>query len=503
MKKGRLFVVIVAAIVVLAATVLITGYLYSEKYTFANVVFNNADGTVTTERILKGSDVSFPESAEFDGYTFLGWVDESEEIHYGTGMTVWKDQSFTTLYTVALGTEEHNAFIFPDEDGLFFVNVPFTKAEAAKMICSLLSAPVEVTGNFIDVDKKADYAQAASALYTLEIIDDNRLHPEEYVTRGELISMLAAFYPQTDEKYDFKDVRDGDYGYQAYCTAASLGWIASGKDVELDPDDDATKLDAAIIINNLLGRHLSSKVNLKLYDGIITDLSYDEDGFADAIEACIGHTYKEAEDGEIWIKHDEYVPLKTGFILKGTKLRYIDDEGRLVRNDTVDGFQFDEDGYYTSGSPELDELVQDILKIYISDEMSQEEMLKSLYGFMTHNFVYKKQTLFKAEDSTWYNDASYEMLTEKAGNCYYFTATYYTLVRAIGVKAVIHTGRVGSNSAVHCWPTVFVDGVEYLCDPELEYATLYRNGRQIDMFMQDLSMLQKWNYVEYQVRKAK
>ena len=195
------------------------------------------DGSVTETLLSCGDTFVFPETADYDGYTFVYWMDAKGAHYCGDSVELYENKSFSPVYTVALETEEHNPYLFPDENGFYHPYDKLTRGEVARMLYALLAQPVEATGNYIDVDRKADYARATAALWQLKVTGESKFHPDEVITRGELLSLLCSFYRASEQDYAFADVDSDSYYYRELCTAADYSWIDSGEDVKALPDE--------------------------------------------------------------------------------------------------------------------------------------------------------------------------------------------------------------------------------------------------------------------------
>lgn len=342
--KKRLRIYIIAAVIL----VIIAGAAAFVWYRFGSVKVSCMldDGSVTETRLSRGDSFVFPETADYDGYTFVYWMDAKGARYSGESVELYVSTSFSPVYTVALETVEHNPYLFPDENGFYRPYDKLTRGEAARMIYALLAQPVEATGNYIDVDKNADYAQATAALWQLKVTGESKFHPDEIITRGELLSLLCSFYRETEQDYAFADADSDSYYYRELCTAAELGWINSGEDVNALPDEELTKIDAVRLINNILNREKAGKVSAKLL-GAVPDASPQLSDYAELLEAALGHEYEIVDGVERWTKNDEFTRHASGFVTIGTHLYYFDRTGTIARNTDVGTMHFDEYGRYT------------------------------------------------------------------------------------------------------------------------------------------------------------
>ena len=488
--KKRLRVCIIVAVIL----VMLAGVAAFVWYRFGSVRVSCTldDGSVTETLLSCGDTFVFPETADYDGYTFVYWMDAKGAHYCGDSVELYENKSFSPVYTVALETEEHNPYLFPDENGFYHPYDKLTRGEVARMLYALLAQSVEATGNYIDVDRKADYARATAALWQLKVTGESKFHPDEVITRGELLSLLCSFYRASEQDYAFADVDSDSYYYRELCTAADYSWIDSGEDVKALPDEELTRIDAVRLINKVLNREKAGKVSAKLL-GAVPDASPQLSDYAELLEAALGHEYETVDGVERWTKNDEFTRHASGFVTIGTHLYYFDKTGTVARNTDVGTMHFDEYGRYTSGMPELDELIQQVIAENTDDSMTQEEKLKVLYEYTVTSFSYLRRNYYAIGETGWQNKEAYTMLSTGMGNCYCYAATFGELARAIGYDAQVCSGTVGMNRAKHGWVEIEIDGVNYIFDSELEMAGRKKNVYR-DMYMMSPKVARTWNY---------
>lgn len=462
----------------------------------ASVHFLSPDGEEIF-RVLKGSALPMPPGPEQEGYVFLGWQNEQGDLERRESIVVREDSWFAAEYAVALLTEEHPAYLFADEQGFYRPDAPMTRADAALMLHTLLAAPVKAGGNFIDVAKNAPYAEATAALRELGVVTGSRFHPEETITRRELLGMLSAFCPAATEQFSFQDLPETDPLYPAACAAAQMGWIDSGKRVKLHPDETMTRLETAQLMNAVTGRAAQPSAKDRQV-GAPVDLYPDAEGYWDMIEAVVPHSFDRPDDGsERWTDSEPVKKLPQGVRLVGTQLSCIGKDGRLLRNADVGLLHFDENGTYTSGSPALDEEIQKVLQQVLTEDMTEEERLRAIYDYTRDSFTYLRRLPFADGDTSWLLDEAYAMLTQRKGNCYSYASVFCMLARAIGYDAVIYSGRVGANYSPHAWVEIdFGDGPR-IFDTELEMAHRLQGSIYSDYYNKSYQELIMWGYVRF------
>ena len=487
-KRLRICIIVAVILVMLAGVAAFVWYRFGS----VRVSCTLDDGSVTETLLSCGDTFVLPETADYDGYTFVYWMDAKGAHYCGDSVELYENKSFSPVYTVALETEEHNPYLFPDENGFYHPYDKLTRGEVARMLYALLAQPVEATGNYIDVDRKADYARATAALWQLKVTGESKFHPDEVITRGELLSLLCSFYRASEQDYAFADVDSDSYYYRELCTAADYSWIDSGEDVKALPDEELTRIDAVRLINKVLNREKAGKVSAKLL-GAVPDASPQLSDYAELLEAALGHEYETVDGVERWTKNDEFTRHASGFVTIGTHLYYFDKTGTVARNTDVGTMHFDEYGRYTSGMPELDELIQQVIAENTDDSMTQEEKLKVLYEYTVTSFSYLRRNYYAIGETGWQNKEAYTMLSTGMGNCYCYAATFGELARAIGYDAQVCSGTVGMNRAKHGWVEIEIDGVNYIFDSELEMAGRKKNVYR-DMYMMSPKVARTWNY---------
>ena len=194
-KQKKITIVIAVILILVMAAIAAAVYFFGS----ASVYFYTASDPVQVRRVLKGSEVSLDPPAPIEGYTFVGWENEWGELESRQSISLYEDTWYSAVYSVALNCEEHAPYMFADEYGLFRPNDVMTRGEAAQMLYSLLRVKVKGSSNFIDVPANAACYKAVAALKELNVVSGSRFHPDEPITRRELLEMLSAVYPAQPE----------------------------------------------------------------------------------------------------------------------------------------------------------------------------------------------------------------------------------------------------------------------------------------------------------------
>ena len=200
------------------------------------------DGEITREA-RRGTVVTLEPGEEIENYTFIGWRDPQGNIEKRESFKIYQNSYYSAVYAVALQTNTHKAYLFPNRYGMYLPYSEMTRGDAARMLYTLLSIPISGSDGFFDVPNDDPCYEAVCALKELGVVSGSRFHPDEGITKAELLEMLAAFYPAGHETFRFADLDEKDSLYPVFCFAAEHDWIDSGTRINADPDH--SKSDAA------------------------------------------------------------------------------------------------------------------------------------------------------------------------------------------------------------------------------------------------------------------
>lgn len=160
-----------------------------------------------------------------------------------------------------------------------------------------------------------------------------------------------------------------------------------------------------------------------------------------------------------------------GFKMEDYYLYYTDAEtGEYVKNTTIQGFQFDENGRYTTGDASLDSALHDVVAEHCTSEAASEENLRIIYDFAVETFQYQPRKHVEAGAEGWDLEFAVPMMQSYYGNCYSWTAAFTYLARYLGFEAYSISGYMGSEKRDHSWTEIIIDGEPYVFDPELEVS---------------------------------
>ncbi len=403
-----------------------------------------------------------------------------------------------------LQTETHIAYIEPRANGEFAPDEPVTRGEACQMLYALLAEPIEGNCSFADIAPEDDCYEAVAALAAWGVINDSsdNFNPDDLISRAQLFTMLSAFYPpkgegdaphvgsflrrQTD--YDsaailpdiasFSDTAD-HWAFAAIENAVAQGWVESGG--EFGPDYAVTRAQICRLLNRILGRHADLGV-VMLSDDIVpySDVPTEHEAFGDIMEASITHDYTLLDDAELW----QGFPLESGFHRRDGRLYYVDKEGQLLRNQSYKNWSFDEYGRYTTGVPEVDEALAQVLIELGADDMSSWNALKAAYLYCVHGKSYTRYpwSTYGCDDDRYeYAYRTLHFIEHGSGSCYDFAAAFGLLARSLGYHCYIVFAEINQFYAPHGWVVIPSGGVNYIYDPEMEATRPERHG-DLDLF---------------------
>lgn len=432
------------------------------------------DPTGETELTLDfGSVLTVEDGPEIEGYTFRGWQDAWGRWELRGSLHIWEDTEYYAVYAMALGkSPEHGPYLYLDAEGAFHPNDPMSRRIAARIIYRLLDTKLVGDGVFLDVEKNDICRKAVATLKSLGALSGSRFYPDDTITRRELFEILSHFYPICRETPAFTDLSRDDPAYPAFALALQEGWIEGDA---ADADREITRIEAAHIFNRIQGRGGDSEERMELV-GTITDVSRLNPWFWDVAEAVIPHDYELDDSGEHWTK-SEAIPLhEPGMYFDGVKLRAADEKGSAIVDGWFKGVYFSDTGTVSSGMPELDELLWEILEKTIDPEtMDRTDMLEALYLYTVNGFAYSRESRHEYGETGWEAAEAYDMLTHRRGNCYGYAAVFGCLAREIGCDVTVYSGKIKSESGLipHAWVEINLDGETRLFDPEMEMSSQY------------------------------
>lgn len=392
-----------------------------------------------------------------------------------------------------LNTNQHVKFMGEQPDGLFHPQDSFLRQEAAQMLYGLLIDPPQPEAVYPDLPEDAEYALSVGVLGEAGLLltdSDGRIRPADPITRAEFASMLRAFLPNEPAgETSFSDVPSSHWAYEAITASAACGLFGGYSDGTFRPEGSISRGEAAVVMCRLLGRSadlpaLASADTVSVFPDVPRSFW----AYGPVMEASVTHThYYDADGVEYWDQAEpRTTALADGFYSIGNRL-YRVQEGQFLRSVTIDGFTYDADGRYTTGSDYLDQRLSQIIGTYTNSSMTQDEKLRALYNYVRDNYTYLKRDLVSKDAAGWENAFAEEFLKTGYGNCFSFAAAYCLLARQLGLPAHTVVGKLGTTTIQdHGWVEIPLDGKTYLFDVELEWSYLHKYKKVVNLFKVDI-----------------
>ena len=353
---------------------------------------------------------------------------------------------------------QHAAYMSAPK-GFFGPDQPLRRAEAAQLVCNLaaLSPKNLPESGFADVSPEAWYYGAVCAAAAFFEVPEPVSKPEAEAA-GEL-NEVGAEDPdalQEDPEPSYFRPQDAALAYelQAALTRA-LDLPDTALPAGMTDMTVLTRADAAVLVNRLLGRTPDRDGLDALSYDLLLDMPRTDARYAEALEAVFPHEYLESA-GERWnLQTLEISPMRTGAHTKDGRGFVVDESGCVVRENGLftsggwtylsdtdtgcifadgalhrtdghvvlslrggqllqDGAQgeylFDENGYYTTGSEEIDVLLDEAIAACTTQDMTPEQMLRACYDYVRSYKYLGRNAAFGADVKT----PPYEKLLEFA-----------------------------------------------------------------------------------------
>ncbi len=397
-------------------------------------------------------------------------------------------------------TEEHILYLEPVLDGCIAPDAPITRGDACRALYKLLENPIEGGCSFSDIDESDALYDIVSCLTAWGIVSDStgEFDPRGMLSRAQLVTMLARFYPPEPEERpaepyigtfrrrsaevervpseptpEFSDT-ENHWAEAAIRNAARRGWVEAGG--RFYPDAAVTRAEFCRILNRALDRHGDEAAALLSgRGGLFRDLPDDHADYADVLEASCPHEFLYEDGRECWRSRT----LEPGLHRAAGRLYYVREDGSVLRSGRVGQWDFDENGRYTTGVAELDDVIRGILLELGTDGMSDDDALRAAYLYCTHGRTY----IYHSWQSYGFDGAHDEfafraLLFFKAGGgyCYDYAAGFGLLARALGFNAYIVKAQVNEYYAPHGFVVIPEDGINYIYDPEMESTRPWRHA---------------------------
>ena len=224
--------------------------------------------------VLPGSRISRPEDPLREGYAFGGWFTDMSYIKQwifqtdtvnSDMMLVAKWEDTVLDIKPELDTVGRKFYLSGYEDGRIGPRNNITRQEVAQMLYNLLTEESREHyktqfNNFPDMEDPNRWSlTAVSTLAAAEIVsgyqEDGKFHPDDAITRAELVSMVTKFYEfEKDEEMEFPDI-EKHWAVDAINYASKNNWINGyPEDGTFRPQNKITRGETVAILNAVTGR---------------------------------------------------------------------------------------------------------------------------------------------------------------------------------------------------------------------------------------------------------
>ena len=394
------------------------------------------NGQVHREQRLEEGKMPAAVDTSLQGIQVLGWKNEAGELVDPTTLAVTADTQYTLAYYPVLG--RHVPYLFVNENGQLRPDDKLTEAELKQALEAL--------------------AVGGAKAYFPELPQENTAIGAENAAK-----VLLHFFPKDKVQ------------------AA----MAEGETL--------TRSDFAKVMNKLLERDTEKKIQLESGVIVPADVTSDREDAAQLLEAVLAHT--ETDTGIAWADVELPTTLEPGFLNLDGYLYYITEDGYYLKVGKVGTLYFGENGRYTTGDLELDDLVAQTLRKIMKDHPDEkgEDLLYQIYVYCRDSFKYVTRGILESGATGWEVEWSKQMLQTGAGNCYSYNSAFWALARGIGYDAYCYSGYTAKDYQPHGWCQIDMDGETFIFDPQLGMRYL-QNGKNHNMFKLPYARAVRWPY---------
>lgn len=365
-----------------------------------------------------------------------------------------------------------------------------------------------------------DVAEPGERRPVMELAEDGSFYPESRMTRLEAAQILAGLLnglPQGEDGL-WTDLNSGDPGYAAAASLYAAGLVKKMPGGTFRPEDEITRGDLATALFKLssmtvgeerervgqLARDLTTRALPGCGGGnvltraelavvwmrLVGQLPYDEDrlildGYVPADVTQDNEAWAYITTSVMTVAEEEMPVPAPGLHRLYGWLYAADENGALVRDQSLGLWDFGPDGRYTTGDERLDGYLAEAMRASGASALEGEEALKAAYLYVKHNFEYEitpEDGPTEANGSTdWINTRAERFLRLGAGTCYGYASTFGLMARCLGEQAYIVAGQVNEYYTPHGYVIIPEDGVDWIYDIELEDTRPERHA-DLDLF---------------------
>ena len=437
------------------------------------ILYDLGNGELIREHTQTGT---LPQNIPYEnqnGNQIIQWKNAQDDVVDVSSQIITDNTIYYAVYEQQISlleTVKHIKYMDGD-NGNFYPDKALTRAEACQILYTLLKQKQTPQKTFTDVSENDWYANAVCTLATMGLVEGygEDFQPQKEMTRAEFLAILNRIYPYDGTIQTFADVPGEHWAAQAISNAVEKGWIYGEGNIY--PDNTIKRQEVAVILNKVLNRKADKNIIAENTVREFFDVSPTHWAYYDILEASVAHEYQYTEQYEVWTSFQkETLNIASGLYSKNGTLYYVEQNGSLARNKTIDGFTFGADGKYTTNSEILDNKLSEIIQSHTNSNMTQEQKLKVVHEYVRDNYNYLKRPFVQKGQTDWEKQYALDMLDMQKGNCYSFAALYYYLAKQIGYDAHAVIGTIGHEHSPHGWVEIAMDGTTYIFDAEMEMA---------------------------------
>ena len=244
--------------------------------------FENGAAPLYTVKVKDLDTLTIPDysvpAPEF--HKFNSWTSLKTEKNYKVGdkiqFLLGQDDIFVPNFDVAVDFSKYeSSFINGYEDGTFRPQNNITRAEACKIIASIVDPEGKLGGGkttYDDVTPANWYYNSVTALESLGALQQvygGKLQADKKITRAEFVQLIYAVSDPvvSNMKLTYlSDIKTNATYFEAVMYAISKGIVTGYEDGTFLPNNEITRAEAVTVINRVLGREWNGEGNAKFSD---------------------------------------------------------------------------------------------------------------------------------------------------------------------------------------------------------------------------------------------
>ena len=235
-------------------------------HTDADVSDRNVFSSLTAKDLETVTLPAFDNAKLPENSAFSAWKDVTTEIEYRAGDTYvlrnGADVDFVPVFDLKFDFSAlTSAYIAGYPDGTFRPQNNVTRAEACKILASLINPDNAVLGtvSFSDIPSDAWYANYVATLEKYGALNlwKDTFEADKKITRAELVTIVYNITDHARKNAKFvhiSDVGAEDSYYDAVMYSISEGIVAGYEDGTFKPNNSITRAETVTVVNRFIGR---------------------------------------------------------------------------------------------------------------------------------------------------------------------------------------------------------------------------------------------------------